>query len=36
LQAARHADADDLVRIAGEAGYDLAGLVPRLQAERRA
>jgi sulfide:quinone oxidoreductase len=36
LQAARHADADVLVGIAGEAGYDLAGLVPRLQAERRA
>jgi sulfide:quinone oxidoreductase len=36
LQAARHAPVDDLVRIAGEAGYDLAGLVPRLRAERGA
>lgn len=33
LQAARHADADELLRIAGEAGYDLAGLLPRLRAE---
>jgi sulfide:quinone oxidoreductase len=36
LQAARHADADALLRIAGEAGYDLAGLAPRLRAEWRA
>lgn len=33
LQAARHADADELLRIAGEAGYDLTGLLPRLRAE---
>jgi sulfide:quinone oxidoreductase len=36
LQAARHGSVDDLVRIAGEAGYDLAGLAPRLHAERDA
>ncbi|HEV2539301.1 MAG TPA: TIGR01244 family sulfur transferase [Frateuria sp.] len=36
LQAARHAPVDDLVRIAGEAGYDLAGLVPQLHAEQGA
>lgn len=36
LQAARHADVDELLRIAGEAGYDLAGLAPRLRAERGA
>lgn len=34
LQAARHADVDELVRTAGEAGYDLAGLEPQLRAER--
>ena len=36
LQAARHTGVEELLRIAGEAGYDLAGLAPRLQAERGA
>ncbi|MCX7514161.1 TIGR01244 family sulfur transferase [Frateuria sp. STR12] len=36
LQAARAADADVVVRIAGDAGYDLAALAPRLRAARRA
>lgn len=36
LQAARQTEVDALLRIAGEAGYDLAGLAPRLRAERRA
>jgi sulfide:quinone oxidoreductase len=36
LQAARGTDADTLVRAAGEAGYDLAALAPRLRAARHA
>ncbi|MEI7037715.1 TIGR01244 family sulfur transferase [Fulvimonas yonginensis] len=36
LQAARHTDADALVGIAGEAGYDLTAWVPRLRDARRA
>ena len=36
LQAARTADADALVKAAGDAGYDLAALAPRLRAARRA
>lgn len=34
LQAARHTDADTLMRIAAAAGYDLAGLAPQLHAAR--
>jgi sulfide:quinone oxidoreductase len=36
LQAARHTDADVLVKLSGEAGYDLAALAPRLRAMRHA
>jgi sulfide:quinone oxidoreductase len=36
LQAARSTDAEVLVKISGEAGYDLAALAPRLRAMRHA
>lgn len=36
LQAARSTDADALVKIAGDAGYDLSALAPRLRATRPA
>lgn len=36
LQAARQTEADALVRVAGDAGYDLAALAPRLRAARHA
>jgi sulfide:quinone oxidoreductase len=36
LQAARAGDADAIVKAAGEAGYDIAALAPRLRAMRHA
>lgn len=36
LQAARDGDADTLVKMAGDAGYDLAALAPRLRASGHA